>query len=339
MLRIAMIGYGNVGKAFAGLLAGRDDMKLYAVSNRSGTVIIDEGCPLDAFPADLKDHPCFITGMTADELIDRGDFDVLVELTPTDLETGEPALSRIRRTLSKGIAVVTGNKGPVVHAYEELAALAEVNRTYFGIGCTTGGALPSIIAGTYGIRGARLLSFEGVLNGTTNYILSEMEDSVVNGQPQSYETVLEKAISEGIAETHPEFDVEGHDTAVKMLILSKVFYSGQGFKPVFLSDVSRKGITDITIDDIRKALAGGERIKLVGRCIPDHENRRLLISVSPETILADHPLFNVHKKNKGLVLHTDTMGDILTSGGASSPTGAAAAILRDILEHVENRWL
>ena len=154
---------------------------------------------------------------TFQNLIMRRDVDLLIETTPTNNKTGEPGLTHISKALERGFHVVTANKGPVLLAYKQLCTLAAKSHVQLGIGCTTGGALPTINAGRFDLAGAQILSIEGILNGTSNYILSEMEE-----RDCSYEEALKQAQQMGIAETDPSLDVEGWDTATKLLILTNI---------------------------------------------------------------------------------------------------------------------
>lgn len=189
-----------------------------------------------------------------------------------------------------------------------------------GIGCTTGGALPTINAGLIDLAGAKIHSIEGVLNGTSNFILEEMEENFID-----YTKALNKAQELGIAETDPSFDVEGKDSAVKLLILTNVLL-GLDKK---ISDIEIKGITDIKIEDVRRLKEAGKRYKLVCRTVLGED--KVTMSVRPEIVSSDNIFYHVTGKNKGVNYKTELLGDLFIMGGASGTRPAAGALLRDLI--------
>jgi len=246
-----------------------------------------------------------------------------VELTPTNKDTGELAITYMRRVLKKGIHVVTGNKGPILLAYNELNTLASKNDVQLGIGCTTGGVLTSINAGLIDMAGAEILSIEGILNGSTNFILREMVESKVE-----YPEALEKAQKLGIAETDPSLDVNGWDTASKLLILTNVLMG----KEKKMEDIAVEGITNLNVEDIIAAMENGEKYKLIGKT--QVKDGKHIMTVKPERIKSDHPSYGVEGKNKAVKYTSDTLGDLTVIGGASGTLPAAASIYRDIINIV-----
>ena len=190
------------------------------------------------------------------DIIDNNDIDTLVELTSTNIETGEPGLTHIRKSFENNINVVTGNKGPILLDYKKLKVLADNNNVELRVGCTTGGALPSINGGIYDIAGSKIQSIEGVLNGTTNYILSKMANDNVD-----YKEALLEAQKVGIAESDPSLDVLGYDTASKIIILSNVLMNSD----LKLEDLKINGIEEVRLDNIEKAKVRGNKIKLIGK--------------------------------------------------------------------------
>lgn len=336
-MRIGVVGYGNLGKATVRLLdmkreafrAEGLDLVLTCVLDQGGGVYHPEGLDCAAltehaeYSRTLEGFPGFDPAFTFKKIIDGKMIDLMVEFTFTNKETGEPGLTHIRECLSHGIHVTTGNKGPILVAWEELSALAREKRLLLGISCTTGGALPTIINGREAMAGSEVTLIEGVLNGTTNFILDRMETSGV-----SYEEALKEARLAGIAEADPTMDVEGWDTATKLLILSQVVMHGK----LGLRDISVTGITDVAPEDIRNARATGHKIKLIGKAW--REDGRVCAKVAPQAIDADHPFYFVSARNKGVRYISDTMGDLFIAGGASGPLPAAAAALRDVV----NAW-
>ena len=334
-MKLAVFGYGGVGKALIRLIESKKeflqaeglDLSVNYIVEYYGGISAGDGIDLPKlieFTAVEKDITKFDGGykdINVDTVVAAGDVDLAVIMTPTNKETGEPGLGFIRKLLAAGINVVTSDKGPVLLAYEELKELALKNGVQLGIGCTTGGALPTINGGMMDMAGASILSIEGVLNGTTNYILKEMEESGC-----SYRDALAKAQAAGIAETDPTLDVEGFDTATKLLILTKVH---MGISRS-ISDVDITGITGVTQEEISRAKAAGEKYRLVGRTSVAADGT-VSMKVAPERVGADNIFYGVEGKNKAVRFVSDTLGDLVLIGGASGTTPAAASIMRDII--------
>lgn len=334
-MKLAIIGYGGVGKALIRLLKDKKELlaregleiQVNYILDYYGGIACPQGIDLQAlidFTAVEKDITKFPGGgadITVDTAVERGDIDLAVIMTPTNKETGEPGLSFIRKLLSAGIHAVTSDKGPVLIAYKELNQIAKEKGVQLCIGCTTGGALPSINGGMMDMAGAAIQSIEGVLNGTTNFILKEMEDTGV-----SYGEALKKAQECGIAETNPTLDVEGWDTATKLLILTNVH---MGLEKT-LADVAVEGITQLTAAEVSEAAAEGKKYKLVGKTEAT-ESGGVTMSVKLEKLGPDHLLYGVEGKNKAVRYTCDSLGDLVVIGGASGVTPAAASVLRDIV--------
>lgn len=323
-MNIALIGFGGVGKAFVELLRLKKDilgdLNIKYILKSDGGLYCKDGLNIDIIESCTS-----WSNITIDDIIKNNDIDCLIELTSTNIYNGEPGYSHIKKALLNNIHVITGNKGPILLHYNELKTIASKNNIHLKVGCTTGGALPSINVGTIDTLGSNILKIEGVLNGTTNFILDEMELKGV-----SYEEALKEAQRLEIAEANPTLDVDGYDTAIKILILTNVILD----KNLTLEDCYIKGISHLTKDDILKAKLDNKRIKLIGKTVLN--TNKLSIVVSPEYIDTTHNLYNVCGKNKGVTYTTDTLGDMTIIGGASSPMNAAASILRDILSIKSN---
>lgn len=334
-MRVAVVGYGGVGKALVRLLVEKEDylknesidVKLNYVIDYYGGIYDPMGIDyhdLVEFTSREKDITKYLPGgsreVNYELMLKNKDVDVVIEMTPTNKETGEPGMSNIRLALENGINVITSNKGPILLAYKKLNELAVKNNVQLAIGCTAGGALPSINGGLSDMAGANILSIEGVLNGTTNFILNEMEQSGA-----IYKESLKKAQELGIAETDPTLDVGGWDTASKLLILTNVLMNEEKT----LKDISVQGITEITPNDIDEAAREDKKYKLVGRATC--QDGSIIMSVRPEKLERNHPLYGVDGKNKAVRYTSDTLGDLTIIGGASGVTPAAASILRDLI--------
>lgn len=334
-MRLALIGYGGVGKALVKLLYSKRyallnenlDCKVNYIIASKGGVYEPQGINLeDVIRYTEENHSIagypygYREDISFDTMLSNKDVDMVIEMTPTDIADGEPGMTHIKKSLENGLHVVTANKGPILLSYKSLKSIADNRNVRLGIGCTTGGALPSVNGGVMDMAGSEITSIEGVLNGTTNFILDEME---LNGV--EYKIALEKAQSLGIAEADTTLDVEGWDTATKLLILTNVLMNEEKT----MDDISVEGITSIKASDIKEALSEGKRYKLVGRAI--REGNGLSIRVGPEKVGRDNLLYGVSGKNKAVKYKSDTLGDLVIIGGASGVTPAAASILRDIV--------
>ncbi len=334
-MRIAILGYGGVGKAFLKLILEKKkelmelgcNIQINYILNSKGGIYNSNGIDcydVIEFSKKERDIIYYPHGGSSEfsfhTILMNKDIDVLIELTPTNKETGKPGMTHIRKALENGIHVITGNKGPIFLAYDELNTLAIKNNVQLAVGCTTGGALPAINAGLFDMAGSQILSIEGILNGTTNFILSEMENN-----NYTYQEALILAQDLGIAETDPSLDVLGWDTASKLLILTNILFK----QKKSLNDISVSGITDITLEDIKQAKMENKKYKLVGKTTL--VNNKIVMSVDLKKIDSNHSLYNVDGKNKAVKYTSDTLGDLTIIGGASNQESAAASILRDLI--------
>ena len=297
---IGLIGFGGVGQALIKLLIDKESYLLqqYNLKINVKYIIKSNGGIYNASGINLSEilkvideninitcHNEWKDNLNINDIIDNNDIDTLVELTSTNIETGEPGLTHIRKSLENNINVVTGING-----------------------------------GIYDIAGSKIQSIEGVLNGTTNYILSKMANDNVD-----YKEALLEAQKVGIAESDPSLDVLGYDTASKIIILSNVLMNSD----LKLEDLKINGIEEVRLDNIEKAKVRGNKIKLIGKVYK--KDNLVKGYVTPIEIDENHPLYCVDYKNKGIYYKTDTLGDISIIGGASGTMNAAASILRDII--------
>jgi homoserine dehydrogenase len=329
---VALLGFGNVGRAFVRLLAekraslaGRDglDLRLKAVLCARGGILAGEGEDVpDLAGADregLAGHPRFERGLNPGAVLRRLKPGVFAECISSPPETGEPALGHLREALSRGWHAVTADKGPLAADAGGLREAARAAGTGFRFSAATGAALPAADIALFSLAGAEIESIQGILNGTTNFVLTRM------GRGESYEEALAAARRLGIAEPDPTRDVEGLDAAVKLLILSNLVF-GESRQ---IGDVRVRGLSAATADEARRAAAAGRKIKLLASAV--RRGGRTELSVEPAVLDAGHPLFGVDGAEKGVTFFTDTMGAVTVSGGKSDPRGAAAAMLKDII--------
>ena len=335
--RLILCGFGNVGRAFGRLVEERRnlilkeyglELELVAVVDIGGAAITTQSyLPMNRLISHVDNNGTVETiehygmpGISGVQVLSEVAAEVLVETTPTNLEDGEPGRGHIMAALRNGMDVVSANKGPLVLYYRELFDLAKDKGQRIYMSAATAAALPTLDVGRLCLAGARIESIEGILNGTTNYILTRMRE-----EKCSYDTALKEAQEMGIAETDPTLDVEGYDTRNKLVLITNTLMN-QTFG---LEDVTVKGITGVSLEDIDEASKNGKVLKLVGTA--SNLNGRISLRVEPKALEMTHPLASVNYSEKGISYLTDTMGQVTVTGGKSSPVGAAAALLKDLI--------
>ena len=326
-LRIAVIGMGSVGQGVLKVLADSKGLypdrnvafKIVAVADSKGVAVDENGFDPAKILKEKHDGGLKRSGMSTLDYIVSGNYDVLVDVTPTDAKTGEPGLSYITSALNRGKHVVTSNKGPVALKYNVLKDLAWEKTVHFLYEATVGGAMPVFNLLHAPLAGNRVLGIKGIFNGTCNYILTRMASE---GLP--YDMVLSEAKELGYAEADPTYDVEGIDTALKVVILANaVFDMG-----VTLHDVSIVGISSITPEALKLASEDGYVIKLIGEIRPNGGER--VLKVSPRLVPKSHPLAVQGTLNAAL-FETALAGDIVVIGKGAGSVETASAILSDLL--------
>ena len=325
---VALLGFGNVGRSFAryALAAGTDnslDIKIKAVADSRGGVFVDDDSAInrllngkdskqrisDILPTNsIANHREYI------DAIDAAGIRILVESLPTNLIDGEPALSLIASALERGINVVTVDKGPLVHGFDLLKRASREGSARLGTSGTTGVAIPPELSGD------RVLEIRGVLNGTTNFILSEMQQ-----HQKSFEEALAQAQADGIAEPEPSLDVDGWDTVVKTLILAKTLMGAE----TRLAEVSRIGIGAQTESLIKIGRESGRLVRLVGRA--RIWQGKVRVSVAPKLVEEDSPFYSVSGTSKVAMFRTATQGVVMAKA-RSGRDAISQTIVDDIVE-------
>lgn len=312
---LCFLGFGNVGKSLARLLQSKtvELRERYGIEWRiTGVATRRMGWLADANGLDVA---ALLAGSVADEGTAREKHairsydpidgwlkaaraDVMFEITSLDPATGQPAIDYIRAALEHGAHAITANKGPVVHAYRELRDLAAAKGKRFMFEATVMGGAPVFSLFRETLPGATLLGFRGLLNSTTNLIITEMESG------RTFDQAVKKAQDIGLAETDPSNDVDGWDASVKVSALATVLMDA----PLKPQDVQREGIRALTPEVVSRARADGVPFKLV--CRLTRENGRVAASVRPEQIFVSDPLANV--RGASSIAHFDI--DTLPSG-------------------------
>ncbi|WP_440953623.1 homoserine dehydrogenase [Methanococcoides sp. FTZ1] len=323
-VRASIIGFGSVGQGVAEVLLKKDDelkslgidIDVVAISDSKGSEVNTEGIDLKAaIERKRESGTVAVEDLTGEYIIRNVDHDVVIETTPTDIETGGNGLINMLAAFENGRDVVTSNKGPLTLKYQELMEAASESGCKFRFEATVGGAMPIINLIKSTLAGNEIRSIEGILNGTCNYILTRMME-----EQSSYEQMLAEAKELGIAETDPTYDVEGIDAACKLVILANSIF-GQN---ATFQDVEVTGITKITPEALALAYDDGYVIKLIGEVKKDR------LRVSPRLVPASHPLAVGGTLNVASV-HTDLAGTVTVTGRGAGSIETASAILSDIV--------
>jgi len=267
----------------------------------------------------IHEYPDGEKGWNSLKTIKDSNADIVIEMTYTDIETGEPALSHIQTALNGKKHVVTTNKGPISLAYHELLELARENGVKLRFEGTVMSGTPTLNLGLRGLAGTRIHEVRGILNGTTNYILTEMSKGV------GYDAALKEAQRLGYAEANPEADVEGWDALAKIVILANALMGGE----VKVLDVPRKGIAGIALTDIEEARKASKVWKLIARAWED--GGEIKARVEPEKLLEEDFLARISGVTNALVIVTDTLGEVTITGPGAGPRETASALLSDML--------
>src|SRR5215208_1242580 len=309
---LALIGFGNVARALARLLLRKQDLlkSQYDITfsftgistGRHGFAVNPSGLDINN-ALELVESGQSISPLSSFPVSDsisvvaQSHATVMFENSPVNTETGQPALDHIRRALELGLHAITANKGPVVHGYRELMALAKSKGKTFSFESTVLGGSPvfSVFRETFPL--AELSSFKGILNATTNIILSRIE----NGE--SYEDAVKYCQSVGVAETDPTNDVDGWDAAIKVAALVTVLMD----TPFTPQQVNPTGIRGITPEMIASAKAEGRRYKLV--CSAEKVRDKVNASVAPQLVDSTSPLDGMMNSSTGVTFRTDVVPD------------------------------
>lgn len=323
-IRIAIAGFGRVGRATANLLLARRnryrhvygaDIRLVAVcGSRSG--LADAG-GLDADRLDALEP-----GLSGPEFMEASGADILIEAGPSDFRTGGPGLAYIGSSLSAGRDTIVISKGALVHSGPELRALARSSGAMLKLSGAAAAALPTIDLLEHSLKGCEVLEIEGILNATTNYLL----DAMMN-QGLGFDEALGRAQAGGFAEADPRNDTEGWDTAGKLILIANFGLDAD----LTMDDLVVEGIQSVAANDIETWRRQRLVPKLVGSLVRSDGATRTAVGV--RTYPPGDPLAHVSGKNKAIRITTDAMGETIAIGSGTEPLATAAAALKD-LEHI-----
>lgn len=331
-MRIILVGFGTVGQSLSRILA-RDkawlvrnygfEPQVTAIVDSRGSCRDDNGLNLELA---LKTKQKYGTvqrypgnndrKMNSSQIISETEAEAVVECTPSNFESGEPGLTNIKQALAARRHVVTANKGPLALAMPALLELADHTGVQLRFSATVGAGTPFLTFASKCLPGEKILGIHGILNGTTNYILTRMSES-----SSSFRSALAEAKAKGYAETNPANDLEGLDTAAKIVIIANYVLK----RGISLNELEITGISNITSERIEKARRSGARVKLIGR-ITDSET-----SVKAEDVELTDPVC-VRDTFNALTFSTEHAGDMTLIGRGAGGEQTAGAIVRDLVD-------
>jgi len=328
-LRIILCGFGVVGQSLVKLFDSRSE-DLYAkyglkprivgVFDSKGSAVSSSGLELRKLVevkkkfGTVKNYAETKNSWSGIEMLENIEADVLIETTASNYKDAEPGMSHIITAMKKGMHVISVNKGPLALAFPSLMELATYNQVVFKFSGTVGGGTPILDYAKNSLSGERITSFAGILNGTTNYILSNMTTGL------SFEEALKDAKNKGYVEADESLDLDGLDAAAKLVILANWI---MGMK-VTLPDIDCTGIRKVTTDDIKKAAKSNCSIKLISSC-----NKKLI--VEPKEISNNDPLC-VNGTLNAIAFTSEHSGTQTIIGKGAGGTETASSILRDLLD-------
>ena len=328
-MRIILCGFGVVGQSLVKLFESRaeDLYAKYGLKPRVVGVFDSKGSAVD--PSGLnfnklidtkkkfgtvKNYADTKNSMSGIDMLKNVEADVLIETTASNYKDAEPGMTHITTAMKKGMHVISVNKGPLALAFPSLLELATYNQVMFKFSGTVGGGTPILDYAKNSLSGERITSFAGILNGTTNYILTNM------GTGETYEGALKDAKDKGYVEADEALDLDGLDAAAKLVILANWI---MGMK-VTLPDIDCTGIRKVTVDDIKKAAKNNCAIKLIASC-----NKKLV--VGPKEVPNDDPLC-VNGTLNAIAFTSEHSGTQTIIGKGAGGMETASSILRDLLD-------
>jgi len=328
-LRLILCGFGVVGQSLAKLLESRSE-DLYArfglkprivgVFDTKGSAVESAGLDLSKLInvkkkyGTIKKYSSSKNNLSGVDLIKSLDADVLVETTASNYKDAEPGMTHITEAMKHGLHVISVNKGPLALAFPSLMELAIYNQVLLRFSGTVGGGTPILDYAKNSLLGERIVSFEGILNGTTNYILTNM----TNGM--SFKDALNDAKQKGYVEADESLDLDGLDAAAKLVILANWVMDLK----VTMPDIKRTGIRNVSADDIKNAAKKNCAVKLIASC-----NKELI--VSPREISLDDPLC-VNGTLNAISFTSEHSGTQTIIGRGAGGIETASSIIRDLLD-------
>ena len=323
-LKVAIAGFGGVGRATADLLLSRRERyrQVYGVDVRLVAVCGSRAGLADANGLQANQLDALQAGLSGPDFVMASGADVLIEAGPSDFRSGEPGLAYLRTALSAGQDCIVISKGALIHSGRQLRELAQASGAMLKLSGAAAAALPTLDLLDHSLAGCKVLAIEGILNATTNYLLDAMST-----QGLGFDAALREAQAGGFAEADPRNDTEGWDTACKLLLLANF---GLG-ADLTMDDLVVEGIQSVTAERIEAWREKGLVPKLVGSLT--RADGAIRASVGIKTYPLSDPFAHVSGKSKAIRISSDAMGETLAIGCGVEPIATAAAALKD-LEHI-----
>ncbi len=333
-MRTILIGLGTIGQSYCQLLENRKedlltnygiDSKIVAVADSKGVAIDEKGININDILSVKKNNKSVSDlsigdkSKTSIDLIEEIDAELLVDATPTNIQDGEPSASLLESAMKTKKNIITANKGPLALAFSSIIEKADYNNVILKYSATVGGGTPILEFGRKCLEADRILEMHAILNGTTNYILTEMDDRGL-----SFQDALKEAQELGYAETDPTLDIDGFDAAAKLVIMSNLLLG----KELVLNDLKIEGIRDITQKDITKAKDNGNTIKLIASV-------NNMAKVEPVIISKDDPM-SVSGALCSVKFVSEFAGEEIIIGKGAGGMETASAMIRDLVEIKQN---
>ena len=333
-MRTILIGLGTIGQSYCQLLENRKvdlltnygiDSKIVAVADSKGVAIDEKGININDILSVKKNNKSVSDlsigdkSKTSIDLIEEIDAELLVDATPTNIQDGEPSASLLESAMKTKKNIITANKGPLALAFSSIIEKADYNNVILKYSATVGGGTPILEFGRKCLEADRILEMHAILNGTTNYILTEMDDRGL-----SFQDALKEAQELGYAEADPTLDVDGFDAAAKLVIMGNLLLG----KELVLNDLKIEGIRDITQKDITKAKDNGNTIKLIASV-------NNMAKVEPVIISKDDPM-SVSGALCSVKFVSEFAGEEIIIGKGAGGMETASAMIRDLVEIKQN---
>ena len=328
-MRLILCGFGGVGQSLAKLLESRaEDLyarfgikpRIVGVFDTKGSAVETSGLDLKKLIdvkkkfGTIKKYSANKNNLSGVDLIKNVEADVLIETTPSNYKDAEPGMTHITEAMKHGLHVISVNKGPLALAFPSLMELATYNQVLLRFSGTVGGGTPILDYAKNSLRGERISSFDGILNGTTNYILTNMASGM------SFKSALDDAKKKGYVEADESLDLDGLDAAAKLVILANWVMDLK----VTLQDIKLTGIRNVSDADIKNAAKKNCAVKLIASCNKD-------LTVSPTEVSLDNPLC-VNGTLNAISFTSEHSGTQTIIGRGAGGMETASSILRDLLD-------
>jgi len=337
--KLALIGFGNVGQGFAEILRDKKEFlyeteelttKIVAIADiNKGSIYHPDGLDISTVldvlegTGTIENYPAcegLMTGWNSLKTIQETNADTIIEVSFTDVNTGQPAIDYCKAAFNSGKNVVMTNKGPVALAFKELMELARRKGVYWGFEGTVMSGTPALRMPVTTLAGNEITEIRGILNGTTNYILTKMEEDGI-----SFKEALKQAQELGYAEADPTNDIEGYDARYKIVILANYLMGAN----LNVKDVICKGITNLTLKEIETAKMERKRWKLLAKATKRGE--QICASIAPEKVELLDPLASISGAVNAVTYECDLLGPVTLSGAGAGKRETGFSLLIDLI--------